>query len=491
MNQKLIYPSFIDLDDDFIELEYIANSYLGYLKNAFQKISKKKTVLPKKSTVVTLSLQNEWIGKLNDFLNEIKKSKKEAIIKSNNLIDLLQLEKAKDASYYFLRSLSGVIGSLVTATDWQSPGFNHSLYSEAGSQTGKTIATINDYKRDWHLNAQSYEKEYVKEYVEAPFKFLLRALMTNSGMAAFTTIFNFLQMQGLIKSQILMGKSCYFQYKQILKESLKDKVIEVDELKTEEIINRIKEIKPSVIFLDSLSNSKYIPVPNLIKIIDYLKHNYKEEIYLVIDNTGLSVNFQPFKLLGIRGKIHLIVFESLMKYVHLGLDRVTGGVIVAGGADGGKLFECRKHLGTNIADASVYAFPKPNRYFLKNRLQRLQRNASFLASSLQSFLAKQKKCSVKRVIYPGRGSFFNLEFDKNHSNTKNYNRFIKIAVSLAQKNDFQLVAGTSFGLNHTRIYLTSLWSNYGIPFLRISTGTENIRQMEVLKGILIKTMEIF
>lgn len=479
MKQELTYQSFTDLYYDFTELEHIANSYLDYLQNAIKKIGRHKTILPKKSTETILSLQKEWIGKISHFLKEIEKLKRQALSKSTDLRLLLKLEQAKDESYYFLRSLSGIIGSLITAIDWQSPGANYSLISEAGSQTGRISATINDYKRDWHLDAEYYEKAYLKEYIDDPLKFRLRALMTNSGMSAFATILNFLQMNQIIINPVLLGQNSYFQYKQILIESLREKVTAVDELKTEHIINTIQKIKPSAIFLDSLCNSKYIPVPDLPRIIDFLKKEYRQKIYLVIDNTCLSINFQPFKLLGLNRNVHLIVFESLMKYIHLGLDRATGGIIIASGTDKGKLFECRKNLGTNISDSSVYIFPKPSRLILTKRFLRHQRNATILSSELQKYLG---------VIYPDKGSFFNLIFPEKYDNPKNYNRFINTAVSNAKKYGFQLVNGTTFGLNHTRIYLTSYWSKYGVPFLRISTGTEDLRQLEILKKILIETV---
>lgn len=478
MNEEITKKSSRDLFDDFTELEYIGNSYLNCLKNAIKKIEKYKSTLPSKSTYTIISLQKEWSEKLNKFLKEIKQSKIQSESRSSDLKLLLKLEREKDESYYLLRSFSGVIASLITVCDWQSPSANYSLFSEAGSQTGRISATINDYKRDWHLDAEKFEKVYLKEYIEAPLKFRLRALMANSGMAAFTTIFNFLQMTQKIRNPVLLGKNSYFQYKQILIESLREKVTEINESDTEQIISVIKKIRPSVIFIDSLCNAKYIPVPDLPRIIDFLKKEYKQEIYLVIDNTGLSINFQPFKLLGLNRNVHLIIFESLMKYVHLGLDRVTGGIIIASQDDGGKLFECRKHLGTNVSDSSVYAFPIPSRPILNKRLLRLQRNAFLLASDLQKYL---------KVIYPGHGSFFNLVFNKRNDNPRQYNRFIKTVLQKAKKYNFQLVGGTSFGLNHTRIYLTSLWSKYGEPFLRISAGTEDLRQMEILKKILIET----
>ena len=87
---------------------------------------------------------------------------------------------------------------------------------------------------------------------------------------------------------------------------------------------------------------------------------------------------------------------------------------------------------------------------------------------------------------PFSGSFFNLEFKKKSIGV--YKKFLKLAIFEAKKRNIQLAVGTSFGLNRTRIYLTSLWTTQGEPFLRISVGSENRMQMENLAQVFKEVM---
>ena len=72
---------------------------------------------------------------------------------------------------------------------------------------------------------------------------------------------------------------------------------------------RSTRFTPSAIFLDSLSNTNWMPVPDLPSVIERLTGT---DTYLVVDNTGLSVSCQAFALAG--DSVRLIVFESLLKY---------------------------------------------------------------------------------------------------------------------------------------------------------------------------------
>ena len=51
----------------------------------------------------------------------------------------------------------------------------------------------------------------------------------------------------------------------------------------------------------------------------------------------------------------------------------------------------------------------------------------------------------------------------------------------AKKRDLDLVSGTSFGFNVTRIYLTAMHADEIIkPFVRVSVGTETCDEIERL-----------
>jgi cystathionine beta-lyase/cystathionine gamma-synthase len=497
ITDEVILQSLQDLTEDSEELEYLSIFARAKIDKFISEIGKAKKYL--KTTSYNAALKEALRLKIN--LEKQKKyleTVKQATEKSRPTLNLIQkLSDIKNEQFELIRIYYGISGSIVTSLDWQSPSFAASLYSHAGKQTGKIKGTINDYKRDVHLDEKEYEEQFLKEYIDAPFKLGIHVYMTASGQSAFTTILNFLLMEGKINGKVILGKSSYFQYKQLLISAFSTpgestsatpgvssgpSLIEIDESDTEGIIQTIKNNRPGAIFLDSLCNAKDIPVPDLPRILDYLTKEHKQELNFIIDNTCLSIAFQPFKkLFPFPGKIRLFVFESLMKYHHFGLDRATGGIIASYGGDTQKLFDYRKHSGTNITDASVYMFPLPNRKMLEQRLKRFQRNASYLSFSLRDYLLTYPNGKIEKIVYPGQGSFFNVGFKK--KNIGKYKQFINIVISEAKKRGIQIVGGTSFGLNNTRIYLTSLWTKYGEPFVRVSVGTENRYQLEILKEI--------
>jgi cystathionine beta-lyase/cystathionine gamma-synthase len=194
------------------------------------------------------------------------------------------------------------------------------------------------------------------------------------------------------------------------------------------------------------------------------------------------VGCQPFALA--RESVRLVVFESLLKYAQLGLDRVAAGVIVAGPADAESLEEYREHLGTNIPDASVHALPPPDRGVLERRLARLQRNALRLARGLD-----ERAPPGVSVIYPGRGGCLSLLLEERSERLERQHRLVRGAVAEAARRGVRLLAGSSFGFDTTRIYLTAARAEYGIPFVRIAAGTEHRLELDALTDVLATAIE--
>lgn len=120
---------------------------------------------------------------------------------------LMRGQEIIQTNHEFLRSYQARIGALITSTDWQSPSYDHSMHSEAGRQINTIYATINDYKRDQHWDAYRYEQSFLKQYIDALVKFPVQVLATSSGMAAFTTILNFLILEHKAVRPVLVGKS--------------------------------------------------------------------------------------------------------------------------------------------------------------------------------------------------------------------------------------------------------------------------------------------
>jgi cystathionine beta-lyase/cystathionine gamma-synthase len=401
------------------------------------------------------------------------------------LVDELADEKRALAD--LLRAERALTAGLVGAADWQSPSFLHSTVPAAGRQSGRIRAYWSDYKRDRHLDGEAFERRWVAAMVDGPAG--LRALLTSCGMAAFTTVLSFLEMERKLDGPVLIGAGLYHETRLLLERARPGRVRVVDECETEALVRAIEEIRPSAIFLDSLSNTKWMPIPELPRLIDRLRDT---DIYLVLDNTGLSVSCQPFELAGDSGR--LIVFESLLKYAQLGLDRTNAGVIVARPDDAESLSVYREHLGTNATDVAVHALPRPDRGVLERRLARLQRNALILATRL-----RERTDGSVEVIYPGlashpcarracrlafTGGCLSIVFGEHDPELRREHALVEAAVAQAAARGVALHGGSSFGFNTSRIYLTAARAECGEPFVRVAAGTEHRVELETLADAL-------
>jgi len=406
--------------------------------------------------------------------------------RSRALVDRVTAERASLADR--LRVEQALLAGLVAAPDWQSPSFLDSIAPEAGRHTGRIQAHWNDYKRDRHLDAEDYERRYAEEMVDGPAG--PRALLTVFGMAVFTMILGWLVVERKLPGPVLAARVLYHESRLLLERMLPGRVRLVDESDAAAVLRAIGEIRPSAMFLDSLSNTRLMPMPDLPAVIDALRGT---DTCLVLDNTCLSVGCQPFALAG--ESTRLVVFESLLKYGQLGLDRAGAGVIVARPRDSESLDAYREHLGTNIPDISVHALPTPDRRVLECRLARLQRNALWLGTGLE-----ERAPPGVKIVYPGlgahrlpgaagrltfRGGCLSVLFgEPAPSFFDSQSRLVGEAVSLAASRGIRLLAGSSFGFDTTRIYLTAARAESGTPFVRIAAGTEHRLELDALIDVL-------
>ena len=402
-----------------------------------------------------------------------------------SLVDELAADKTALAD--LLRVEQALMAALVGAADWQSPSFRNSTRPENGRQSGRIQAHWNDYKRDRHLDAEKFERRYVNEMVDGPPG--LEALLTSCGMAAFTTILSYLTMEGRLEGPVVAGAGLYHESRLLLERAVAGRVHFMDERDTPAFSRAISDLCPSAVFLDSLSNTRWMPVPELGPLIDQIGASGS---YLVLDNTGLSVSCQPFARAD--DSVRLIVFESLLKYAQLGLDRANAGLIIARDDDARRLSEYRENLGTNVADVAVHALPKPDRRVLERRLARLQRNASLIARRL-----RERAGPSVEIVYPGlnshpcaratrdlpfHGGCLSIVFDGDGHDLRREQALVETAIDTAARRGVALVGGSSFGFNTSRIYLTATRADCGEPFVRVAAGTEHRFEVERLADTL-------
>jgi cystathionine beta-lyase/cystathionine gamma-synthase len=123
--------------------------------------------------------------------------------------------------------------------------------------------------------------------------------------------------------------------------------------------------------------------------------------------------------------------------------------------------------------------PPPDRGVLERRLARLQRNALHLARGLDD-----RARPGASVVYPGWGGCLALLFEERSQRLEREHRLVYEAVAEAARRGVRLLAGSSFGFDTTRIYLTAARAEYGTPFVRIAVGTEHRLELDALTDVL-------
>jgi cystathionine beta-lyase/cystathionine gamma-synthase len=259
-------------------------------------------------------------------------------------------------------------------------------------------------------------------------------------MSALTTILAFLD----VERPVVLGRSSYHETKELVLAAFAGRVVQVDEA---DLLDALERFRPKALFVDSLCNSRGLAVPDLGPILA------AADCWVVVDNTCLGPACRPFESAAPR----LLVWESLLKLAQFGLDRANAGILLARGPGVDRLDSLREHLGTNVPDTSILSLPMPDQARLGRRLARLERNAAILAEGLDGF-------------YPGVGPLVQL-------NVAEPQVWVARALEQARRRNVQVVAGTSFGFDHTRVYVTAPGPD---SFLRIAPGTEDRLRIETV-----------
>lgn len=502
--REVLDRSFEDVAEDLEEVEILAADASEGLGLAGRTLLRHRRDLHGDS----LDLIEEHLRRLVSAYDGIRRDARELHLdaergrRSPELLAGLAAERGGLADR--LRTLQGIAAAAMTASEWQSPSFDHSGRSNAGVRTGLVRPHVDDYRRDRHPDAAAFEAEYLAAYVEPVEGLGLRALATSCGMAAFTTIVGFLQMEGRLDGPVVLGASAYHECRDLVRAMVPgDRIVEAPEHPAEALPSAILRHRPAAVFLDSVGNAPGTLVADVPGVVLALEAAARPS-YLVLDNTGLTCTFQPFRLARRGGDVRLVVFESLTKYAQFGLDRVTGGVIVAEERDAEDLDRYREHLGTNIADGTVHAIPRPNRPALERRLFRFERNAVVLAERIDEAAERSGRRVVAGADHPAldehpsfelarslrfRSGWFSVAFSPSLDRPEVHHRFVDVAIEEARRRHVPLVAGASFGLDTTRVYPTAWTARSGRPFVRVSPGIEHAAAIEAVATVFASAVE--
>jgi cysteine synthase len=188
--------------------------------------------------------------------------------------------------------------------------------------------------------------------------------------------------------------------------------------------------------------------------------------------------------------VSILLFESLAKYHQVGLDMVTGGIVLACMSSPlqNSFNKTRARLGTNIADSSVATLPRPNFAQLKARMTRHSANTELLASGLE-LIALDKTGIIESISWLKEKSSlapwyhntcFTISFKSRFQSIKHFREFEFRVLDAAKLRGLDIALSTSFGFDSTRLYVTAPSTRFEPPFLRVSVGTETVGEISCL-----------
>ena len=447
----LIYESLVDLLQDCQIFDFLIRDYQNKLKTA----QSSTIVVLLRDDLRQLKDENLALG------NEVKK-----ITDEQSLCSCIE---KKRSIFSRLHELAGLVGAAVVMTHWQSPASEQVIVDNVGTLKGKIKATINDYTRDQHVLGNAFEQIYRKQLIPIRRTIPVFAYATSSGMAAVTTAALFILGETKKESTVLLGKSCYFETKQLVRKIFGDRIKEIDVSSMSELSESIRLHVPSAIFIDLIGNEPEMTVINVQSVIDCIKNISRQHVHLVVDisaRTSLKLLISSFIM---PKNVSIIGIESLNKLMQFGLDRVTAGVVWGTGFRSMRLYDYRDHAGTNCPDATIATLPTPNKKMISLYMRRIIRNNMRIGESIQ---AKHENgpYSIFTPVCAEKGK---------------YTQCVSRVMRQARRNNIPLVNGTSFGLQTTRVYAVAMHTQYEKPFLRISAGMETLWEIERLKKILV------
>jgi cystathionine beta-lyase/cystathionine gamma-synthase len=479
-----------DVLDDLVDLAGLARSGCAQLERFGAQIAEARAYLPEAAACLTegelraLVFRHErWARQLDELAGEAR-----GWPAGDGLTQ--RLRERRDEHAALLRAQRGRIAAVITANDWQSPSYLHAGRSSAGRFTGEVVPHVSDYKRDRHHDAAVYEREYLRVHLPEP-PCAVHAFMTACGMAAVTTVLAWLREEGALTGAVVAGRGVYHETRELLERALGRPPATVDETSAGSVGAAVERHAPSALFLDAMGNSSGMPVPDLDAVIRRLRATGRDT-WLVVDNSGASPLSQPLARAPRRlGRLRILAVESLTKYAQLGIDRTTAGMITAAGAGCERLSEHRERLGTNVLDVSVHTLPWPDREALSRRLTRIERNATLLAERLNTACGPTARVSHPTLRHHHafgrplafRGGYLTIDLCPD-SRAGTEERFVRRAIAAAEAAGVPLAAGTSFGLDVTRVYAPRVAWSERARLLRVAAGTEDRLAIEAVAAAL-------
>ncbi len=479
-----------DVVDDLFEIRHLINDLAGvedapgwFYTNYKQEVQALKSRHRRLLDLIEKASKYSSNETLNNILIEVR-------------VEYLALKNA-------IRNAYRQKGTALCLGDWQSPIYDATYEAGQNRLTNGVAEHVLDYKRDGHLDAIAYEKEYVEEYLSHLGCKNLKAYLSNSGMGSFSTAIQWIAHESNIATNVraMAVMPMYFENIHLARGYFQD-LIQVDmSAQGISLLASLRLNKPNLVICDNVTNCGEVMFHDVDTVLKWAKEETSEPVTLLIDTTCLPVFLMPYGWLAdLPEHVSVIMIESLAKYHQFGMDTVTGGIMMAqmSEASHSSFAKARARFGANISDSSVGALPQPNYSRLERRMKRHARNTSIVARALQS-ISQNEKGIIQSVSWLDEklspdsiavnlpwftGTCLTVRMQEGFKSIPQYREFEYKVMEKSREYGLPIALSTSFGFDTTRLYVTAPATKFEPPFLRISIGTETSSQIATFVRIL-------
>ena len=399
-----------------------------------------------------------------------------------------------------LRGLKEILMYAALQGSYQSPATDQK-HAQQGFQRSRVQNEVSDIAPTYaRFNAAPENIENkLHSVVSLPEGIEGKTFLYGSGMGALAGVSTFaLTETAGSDSKILFGASSYFETQaqaDIWRKTLPpEKVVTFDE-REEGDFDRALEQNPRVIVTEHVVNTSELPVVPIEKIT---KHPYEGDgiRFIIIDYTMSGPTFDVSRYIDKIGDNDVLVLvTSLQKLYQEGDDMVPGGMATFAVSKTStvslrdmesRIRLLRGVLGVNATTQSIISLSLTNPDAIRSHAEQIGRNVSELAASFP----RENKV-VSSIFEPPRlatGTSEGMVFTVNFSDVSTKERFMARALELAERKGIRISEGSSFGFRSTRLWTNRQPINDSLT-VRIAPGTENERQVAVLKQIFSQAVE--
>ena len=362
-----------------------------------------------------------------DMINLVYKISKHSLeIVQNNLNDFDELtyeeNRMKSESWWkFILNLRNFIEQ--TYASRASPD------SQSILMNGRTAQQNQFYDRDGSSIVSRAENQLLETLKFDSSLYSLK--LTSSGMAAFNLIITTVTSYILNKESLIMATpKIWWESDERLRllEGYNSK--RFSSFKHFDILQEVIEERPTLVFMDPITNFKEMYSTDIITFLENLDHLIDWEIYVVIDGTMISGTFNPYVVNS--QFITIIYYESIIKYLEWGLDIVQSGLVVIPKRLNEMINKIRGFTGTILSEQNAWLLPYIEREKYLERMNIISKNALMFTEYISN---SNRLKGLIHVSYPGHkkhdyyqdtknfyctGGVVCMWFENNNLNNTNY-----------------------------------------------------------------------